>query len=218
VREAELLEQPEALAGLGFVEAGGGPLTHAVYGEHGGLVEGRAVEGARGVAAVVVAEEHLVGVDTEVRHQRGLHPELVGQPIKGGAPKGGEALREVEHLVHQDALEFTEGLLVIDEVVEVSRLNAGLLEAPAGGQHGETGVVLEAAEALLGGRRHQDAILEEGGRGVVIERRDAEDPGAHPSSRAVAMGSGLSGPGRRKPRCSRSACRAKREKGPTMNR
>ena len=56
MREADLLEDLDLAPGAVAV-GGGGPLADAVHGEDRGLLEGRVEEGARGVRAVVLAEE-----------------------------------------------------------------------------------------------------------------------------------------------------------------
>ena len=167
-------------------ERGGRPFADAVEREDGGARKRRREERARGVRLVVAAEMH--------RHrpaaQRGefvlddpRQPELVVEPVRHRGGEGAEAARGDGEGRGQDALELQQRFLVVDRGVDGP---AGLGQAPGGGVAREGGVVLETRETFLlrGGDDH--AVLEQDGRGVVVESAEPEQ--AHQNWRSKRRG------------------------------
>ena len=60
-------------------------------------------------------------------------------------------------------------------MVELGRRDAGLREAPGGGEGGEAGDVLDPVEALLLRGGDELAVDDERSRGVAVVRVEAED-------------------------------------------
>ena len=77
--------------------------------------------------------------------------------------------------VKTDALELQHRLLVEHHRVEVVRLEPGLAEAPLDGRQREAGVVLPPREPLLLDGDDRQSVDDQGRRGVVVVRGDAED-------------------------------------------
>ena len=66
--------------------------------------------------------------------------------------------------------EFQEWLVVEYDVVDVAQRDAAGFEAIGKRAARKSGVILPATETLLLGGSHDPAILDQGGRAVVIER------------------------------------------------
>ena len=151
------------------------PLTHAVHGQDGGFVEGRAQKRAGGVRQVMFAEQNLVGRNAQLRGDLRADPQLVDHPGDHRLAKDLVRLRIGLQHGHQDAVELAEGLLVEDDVVQVAGLDARALQAELDGLVGKVEVVLDAAEALFFGGGDQLAVLQQSGRGVVVVAGDSQD-------------------------------------------
>jgi hypothetical protein len=65
--------------------------------------------------------------------------------------------------------------LVERHAIDVADVEAAGLQAEGKGRHRQARVVLDAREALLLGRRHQPAVLQQATGRLVVERRDADD-------------------------------------------
>jgi hypothetical protein len=87
-----------------------------------------------------------------------------------------ELLREVRGRVSSDR-----------DVVELVRLQPGVLEAPRRGPRREAGAVLHTVEALLLGGAHELAVEHERGCGVAVEGVQAQDRGHGEKLRAVRL-------------------------------
>ena len=152
-----------------------GPLADPVHGEDGGFLEGRGVEGARGVGEVVLAKEDLLGLHAQLVADQALDPEFVEQPVDHCLAEDTPASRDGLEGGEQNALEFDEGLFVEDEIVEVTGVDASGLETKSDGVGGKAAVVLEAAEALLLGGGDELTVAYQCRCRVVVIARDAED-------------------------------------------
>jgi sarcosine oxidase subunit alpha len=96
VGEAQLLDDLDLVAAPD-PQGRGGPLTGTIHGEDGRFLEGRGEETGRGVGDVVVAEEQFRGGDAQALQDRGLDPELVGDPALHGLAEDGARAREGRH-------------------------------------------------------------------------------------------------------------------------
>ena len=118
------------------------------------------------------------------RRQRLLEARLLEQllldPHRHRHAEGGEALRGVGEIGLEQALELDERLLEEDDVVDVVEVDLPGLETVPIAWSGKPAIVLLAGEALLLRGRDDAAVLDEGGRAVVI--KGAENP-----SRCLAL-------------------------------
>ena len=107
------------------------------------------------------------------------HPQLLVDPQRHRLAERAEGAREGRDVGREHALELQQRLVVEADRVEVLGPDARLLQHVLDGAGGEAGVVLLAGEPLLlaGGDDH--AVLQEGGRGVVVEAGEAEDVVRH---------------------------------------
>src|SRR5262245_45990053 len=107
--------------------------------------------------------------------QKRLLEQLLAQPQRdrhAERPKAGRRDREIGL---QQAFELEERLVVEHDVVDVVQSGSRGLQTVAERMMREAGVVLLAREALLLGGRDDAAMLDEGGRAVVIECRESEN-------------------------------------------
>src|SRR5262249_48808116 len=79
----------------------------------------------------------------------------------------------------EQALELEERLVVEDNVVDLIQRHAGLAQTVLDRVRREARGVLLARESLFLSRRRDTAVLDQRGRAVVIEGRDAKDPHGH---------------------------------------
>ena len=187
VREADLLEEGDVRA-LAHAEAGGGPLAHAVHGEDGRLLERRDEEAGRGMAHVVLGEQDRPLVGPQRLPDRRRHEELLLDPDRHRLAERPERPRKRRDVRGEHPLELQERLVVEADGVELLGTDAGLAQDVLDGVGGEVRVVLLAREALFLAGGHDGAVLQEGGRGVVVEGADAEDVLAQNWCLAAASG------------------------------
>ena len=140
------------------------------------------------MALVVLGEEQpLLPVELRREHrelsgEQALLKELLFEPERQRHPERPKAARSELQVGLEQALELQKGLVVEGDVVDVAQADSRFGEAILDGAPWIAAVVLLAAEPLLLGRRHDTAVLDESGRAVVVERRDAEDPHRHQNS------------------------------------
>ncbi len=177
VGEAQLEEHVERRA-LPVADRGRRPLADAVHRQDRRLLVRRREERRRRVRLVVLGEEDLSAV-RELFANPVLHPELLAHPERHRLQEGAEAAwREVEVRL-EEALELQERLVVEGDGVERGGLDAPLLQAPESGLAREAGVVLLPREALFLRGRDDLAVDDEGGGGVVVVGREAENAFRH---------------------------------------
>ncbi len=151
------------------------PLAHAIHGQDRRFVKRRTQERAGRVRHVMLAIQNLVGRDAQLRRDLRADPQLVDHPGDHRLAKDLVRLRIGLQHAHQNAIEFAEGLLVEDRVIQVSGLDPGALQTELDGMMGEAEVMLDAAEAFLFGGGNQLTVLQQGGRGVVVVAGDSQD-------------------------------------------
>ena len=165
MREIDLLEgrEPMAAAAAG---GGGRPLADAVDGEHRGLLEAGVEEGAGGVRGVV-----------RVGAERPLVPQALAQrALRAARIEPWQVRRQVRrHAGPQLAGELLLRQLVVGEAVDLVRPDAAGRQAEAEGGGRQARVVPHAGEALLLGRSHQAAVLQQAAGRLVEEGGDADD-------------------------------------------
>ena len=106
--------------------------------------------------------------------QQRLLEQLLLQPQRHGHAERVEAPRREGEIGLEQPLELQERLVVEGDVVDVAELHADMVEAVLHRVLGEAGIVLLAGEALLLRGRDQMAVVDQRGRAVVIEGRDAQ--------------------------------------------
>ena len=144
------------------------------------------------MAHVVLGEQDRALVGPELLADERRHPELLLDPDRHGLAERAERPREGGDVGGEHPLELQERLVVEADGVELLGADAGLPQDVLDGAGGEAGVVLLAREALFLAGRHDHAVLQEGGRGVVVVGADAEDVFAQNWCLAAARGpSGL---------------------------
>ena len=118
-------------------------------------------------------------------------PQLLAHPQRHGRLERAEALGPTRRWVLQQPHERGERLVVVDDGVEPVGPTPPRFRQYAMA-FGELGVVLDAGEALLLGRRHELAVDDQRGRGVVVEGADPEDVHwlRRPSARRSCAGAG----------------------------
>ena len=161
---------------------GRAPLADAVERQHQRLLERGGVEGGGRVAQVVLGKQQLgrpvmAGLDArELPGEAVLLEQLLLDPQRHRHLEGAKAARRERHVGLEQPLELQERLVVEGDVVELGSFEVALRPGSSSPRwSGKRGVVLPAREALLLRRRHDLAVDDEGGRTVMIERRDAEN-------------------------------------------
>lgn len=96
--------------------------------------------------------------------------ELVLDPQRHGHAERGEALRRGREVGFEQALELQKRLVVEDDFVDTAEIAAGRVQAIVDRIFREGGVMLLAREAFFLRSRNDAAVLDEGGRTVVIKR------------------------------------------------
>ncbi len=210
VREAALLldVDPRAAADA---DRPGRPLARAVHGDDRGLVVGRAEEARRGVRHVVLAEQDLARGDAQPLADQRLDPQLVGDPATHRLAEHAGRTRKGRERREQQPLELHERLLVEHHPGDVVNGDAGASEHEVDGERGEAVVVLDTREALLlaGGDDH--AVVDQGGRAVVVVEGEPENVHDHLTPRGHAS---RAAPCRRTAACSpRPGAAASRRSG-----
>ena len=179
VREVDLVRDVQ-LAPVADRERGGGPLAHAVHGQHRGALERRGIERARRVAQVVLGEDQLrlpvlVAQLLQLLEDGGALEQLVLHPQRQRLAERGEALGREREVGLEQPLELQERLVVEGDDVDVLRPRAGGREARLDRVVREAVVVLLAREALLlRGGEHLPVAQERRGA-VVVVGGNAED-------------------------------------------
>ncbi len=169
MRKAELLEELDPVAAAAR-DARRRPLADAVEGEDRRLLEGRGEEGAGRVGLVVLGEDvAALVVAAEAAVELARRVELLLQPERQPHQEQLEAARRVGEVGLEQAVELQERLVVEGDVVEVTRRDAGFVEAVAHRVRGKVVVVLLAGEALLLRGRDDRPVAHQAGRAVVIE-------------------------------------------------
>src|SRR5207302_10671923 len=97
------------------------------------------------------------------------------QRVLHRAREAAPGAREAAQGHRQDAVELEHRLFVEDHRVELSRLEAGALQAPLDRREREGGVVLAPREPLLLDGADRNSVDHQRGRRVVVVRRDAQD-------------------------------------------
>jgi hypothetical protein len=118
---------------------------------------------------------HLGGEPFDAERLRERRPDVahlggVLEPLLEVARRGAVADRP-----HELAAEVRARVARDRDVVDVLRLQAGVVEAPAGGESREPGAVLDAVEPLFLGGGDELTIHDEGRGGVAVVRVEAED-------------------------------------------
>ena len=108
--------------------------------------------------------------------QQALLKQLLLEPERHRHLERAEATGRIGEVGLDQPLELQEGFViehdVIDFVQAAPRLGQAIVDGPAG----KAGIVLLTGEALFLRRRDDAAVIEQRGRAVVIERRNAENP------------------------------------------
>ncbi len=170
-------------------------LADPVDRQDGCAVVGAGEEGARRVTAVVGRGRHLAAGHADRGGDVVQHPDLGAElgphgrrKLPPGAWKGPQ--RRDHH-----PLEPHEGILVEDDAVQIVGGDPRLREAGQSRLARQARIVLAAGEPFLLHRRHDFAIHDQGGGGVMVVAGNAED-GAHaratrlPPPGALRPGSG----------------------------
>src|SRR5687767_4055935 len=103
--------------------------------------------------------------------------QLFLEPRRHAIAKAAKAARGMRQVRFEDAFEFNERLLIECDIVELVWSHPRFAQAVVDGPAGKTGVVLEAAEALLLSRSDDFAVHDERRCAVMVKGRDAEDGG-----------------------------------------
>ena len=149
MREAELSHQLDAIAPAD-PETGGRPFADAVEGDERRLLEGRRKKRAGRVRLVVVGEDvpSAIPVGQTVVHLAG-QMEFLLEPERHRLAKGAEPGRCVGEVGLQQPLELGERFVVKADVIELLRLQPGLVQAELDRRLGEAVVVLFTGESFL---------------------------------------------------------------------
>ena len=178
VREVDLLAHLEVVP-RAETYGGGRPLADAVHGQDDGLLERGREEGARRMALVMLGKEQrslpvvFGGKVFQLTPEQRLLEELLSQPDGHGHGERAEASRGEGEVGLEEALELQERLVVEGDVVDLIEPHTRLGQAVRDGVPGKAGVVLLATEPLLLRRRDDPPVLDQRGRAIVVERRDA---------------------------------------------
>ena len=173
VREMDFLENFQAVAAADG-SRGGGPFAHAVHGQHQGFVKRRWKESAGRMAQVMLGKQQAVdpvhpGFELlQLLRQQVFLEQLLAQPQRYRHAKGLESPRCKGVVGFQQALELEERLVVKRDLIHLRKRDAGLGQAIIHCIERKAGVVFLAREALLLRGGDDVAILEQGGRAVMI--------------------------------------------------
>src|SRR5262245_11672689 len=107
--------------------------------------------------------------------QKLLLEQLLAQPQRDRHAERSKAGRREREISLQQAFELEERLVVEHGVVDVVQSGSRGFQTIAERMVREAGIVLLAREALLLGGRDDAAVLDQGGRAVVVERREPEN-------------------------------------------
>ena len=97
------------------------------------------------------------------------------EPDGKGHRKRTETSRREGQPGFDEAVKREKRFIVISDVVDLVKSDPGGLQAIADRMNGEIPVMLDAREALFLGGRHNVAVTDQAGRGVMIESGNAED-------------------------------------------
>ena len=193
-----------------------GVLADSVHGQHGRLIEGRAIERARCVREMVIGEKNPGRLYADTGRQSVADPELLRQPGHHRTAEGDQAAGKLAQMIEHQPLEFAQRLFVVHDPIEIARLEARLRQAPARGQQRHGGVVLDPRETFLAAGGDDHAVVNQRRGRVVIEGGDAEDVGQVCDS-ALSAAAGAS-PGAMKPATGCSVKRATIANGPSTRK
>ena len=101
--------------------------------------------------------------------------QLLLQPQRHGLDEGPEAYGRVTHIRLEQALELEQRLVVETDVVQLLRLQAGMLQAVLDGVDREAVVVLLAREAFFLRGGDDLSVDDQCSRRVVVESRDTQN-------------------------------------------
>jgi hypothetical protein len=124
---------------------------------------------------MVLGEEDLLSRHPEPLRDERADRQLVQEPGERRLAEPSQGTREHLQRGHQDPLELDEGFLEERDVIHVEGRDPVGCQDVVDGTGRELVVVLLAGKALLLGRRHEDPILEQGGRRVLEEAGDPEN-------------------------------------------
>src|SRR5260370_32119722 len=153
----------------------GGPFPHASHGQNCRTLKWRWIEGAGGVAEMVIGEQQLSSIPLQFTAQQILLKELLAKPERHGHLERPQTAGREGEVSLQQALEFQERLVIEHRVIDLVQRYAFLRQAVFDGMRRKSGIVLLAAEALFLGRRDNLAVADQGSRAVMIERGNAEN-------------------------------------------
>ena len=126
------------------------------------------------VREMMIHKEDLVGRQIEFADEDAFDPQLLVEPGNHGLTKddvgAGHGLQDAE----EDALEFGQRLFIENNVIEISGRDAGRAQAELDRLRGKAKVVFDAREALFLGRGHQVTVVQQRGRGIMIETRNTK--------------------------------------------
>ena len=125
------------------------------------------------------------GIGLELFLEQRLLEQLFPEPQRKGLGEGGESAGGKSQIGLQQTLEFEEWLVVEGDVIHVGEAAATLSQTILDRVAWEARVVLLPREPFLLGGRHNASVLDERGRTIVIESRDAEDAHAARPQKSV---------------------------------
>ena len=127
------------------------------------------------MAHVMIAEENPIIGQAQAARDVAAHPEFVAEPGHHRfAPQAQGAGKSIQRRL-QNALELLQRLLVKDDVFQVARRDARLLQTEFSRQLGEAIVMLNPREALFHGGGDQLAIFQQCGGRVMVKGGDAQN-------------------------------------------
>ena len=192
VEDAERVRKIDALLDLDRGAAAHAPrrageVAEAVDGNDHRLRERRPVKGGRQMREVVLHRMRLAPERLSRKRARQVRFDAFALALVADAIQHQAEIRALRQHVGELLPQVGLRILVDGHVLDLRQSDPGLGEAVADGLARKARPVLDAAEALLLGRRDDLAIADEAGGGIAVERVDAEDRG-HPTPFACAAG------------------------------
>src|ERR1035441_3674018 len=117
---------------------------------------------------MVLAEKNPVSRNPQIGRDLRSYPKLVDHPGDHRFAKYLVRLRVGLQNGHQDAVEFSKGLLEKCDVVHVAALYSTTLQAEPDGLLGIIEIVLDAGETFLFRSRNQLTVVQQHGGSVVV--------------------------------------------------
>ena len=180
IQHAERMREPQFVGELNLVPLSNapgrsGPFTDTVHGEDRGLIKWRRKERARRVRLV------MFGKDNPPREPAAqsvadfaAQMQLLPQPDRQRRQKRSKAARRECQIRFNQPVELQQRLLVEADIVQPIGRQPGFVQTVVHRQRGKAGVMLDPREPLFLRRGDDLPIHNQGGRGVVVERGDAE--------------------------------------------